>query len=511
VTNRRAISGALLAIAALVVGGAGCIAINPADGALICRSNGKQCPDNYYCDDTNHCVHNGHDSGVVIGGDDGGSDDLGGGSGLPNGSACSANSDCMGNVCADGYCCDRACGGQCESCSLSGHEGTCTYVTGQPAPPRDACNGSGPCAGSCDGTSKDCTYRAGAICGASCDGTCDSQGNCSTASGGSCPNGYACGTSGCRTSCASNTDCQPNFMCDMPSSTCKRVPESDCLDGVDNNGDGLADCADPTCTAGYECVQAPPPSVPLGLHITSGSCPADYNTATAYHSGLVAGTCSGCSCASYYGATVEVYGSSSTCGGSGPSVRNIGTNNSSFCNTIAVATYQSIAVSVVTADHCAAGGSATQSTPSWSTNDTFCAARTSATCGNANQVCVAKPVSTTVCAAVAAGGTCPTGYATSNGTTYYTGYTPGSCSACGCTVGTNKPTVIGGASSASDCVSGITSSTISSNGANTCDPVGTTTTRAAIHEAFSLANDNCTSSASVNPPTGTGGAKFCCQ
>jgi hypothetical protein len=296
----------------------------------------------------------------------------------------------------------------------------------------------------------------------------------------------------------------------MPTSTCKRVPESDCLDGVDNNGDGLADCADPTCTAGYECVQAPPASVPLGLHITSGSCPPDYNTAVAYHSGLVAGTCSGCTCASYWGATVEIFGSSSTCGGSGPSFRNYGTNNSTFCNGIATATYQSIGLFVVSPDHCNAGGTASQSMPSWSTNDTFCKARTSTTCGNANLVCVAKPPTASVCAAVAAGGMCPTGYPT-NGGTYYTGFTPGSCGACGCAVGSNKPTVIGAAWSTADCASGVASNTISSGGANSCDPVGTASTRAAVKTTFSLANDNCTTSSAVNPPTGTGGALFCCQ
>lgn len=33
----------------------------------------------------------------------------------------------------------------------------------------------------------------------------------------------------------------------------------DCLDGIDNNGDGLVDCADPQCTPGYKCVAAAPP------------------------------------------------------------------------------------------------------------------------------------------------------------------------------------------------------------------------------------------------------------
>jgi hypothetical protein len=34
--------------------------------------------------------------------------------------------------------------------------------------------------------------------------------------------------------------------------------ESSCLDGVDNDGDGLVDCADPDCSPDHQCVAAPP-------------------------------------------------------------------------------------------------------------------------------------------------------------------------------------------------------------------------------------------------------------
>ena len=46
---------------------------------------------------------------------------------------------------------------------------------------------------------------------------------------------------------------------------CVRIPESDCLDGKDNNGDGLADCADPTCAAVVACVPDAPAGDELGL------------------------------------------------------------------------------------------------------------------------------------------------------------------------------------------------------------------------------------------------------
>ncbi len=36
------------------------------------------------------------------------------------------------------------------------------------------------------------------------------------------------------------------------------LPPEDCLDGADNDGDDLTDCADPDCNAGFECVSQAP-------------------------------------------------------------------------------------------------------------------------------------------------------------------------------------------------------------------------------------------------------------
>lgn len=90
------------------------------------------------------------------------------------------------------------------------------------------------------------------------------------------------------------------------------APGEDCLNGVDDNGDTLADCDDPLCTE-FECVPAypvaadyafpvgatdpcPPPSTPLGLE-TCADCTC----------GTQAGTCSmtvdiyrGSGCSSYH-------------------------------------------------------------------------------------------------------------------------------------------------------------------------------------------------------------------
>src|SRR5215471_9281669 len=120
----------------------------------------------------------------------------GGGHGGGGGAqTCTQGSECPTGICADGFCCNKHCSA-CEACNVPTQEGTCTS---------------------------------------------------------NCKDGFACKPSGCVTSCSSPSDCAPNFEC--KNRKCERVPESDCLDGVDNNGDGLADCADPTCIGSVtECV-----------------------------------------------------------------------------------------------------------------------------------------------------------------------------------------------------------------------------------------------------------------
>src|SRR5439155_6711573 len=78
-----------------------------------------------------------------------------------NGSPCSRPEQCQSNYCIDGVCCNGACTGQCQACSLT--PGTCTTVTGAPVGSRPACGGSGTCAGACDGTNAaQCTFPGAA-------------------------------------------------------------------------------------------------------------------------------------------------------------------------------------------------------------------------------------------------------------------------------------------------------------------------------------------------------------
>jgi len=80
--------------------------------------------------------------------------DCGGGTcnDCPQGSPCLVGSDCTTGFCADGLCCNTACGAACEGCDFPGSEGTCTvYAPGTDPdsecnnPPGDLCNGANAC------------------------------------------------------------------------------------------------------------------------------------------------------------------------------------------------------------------------------------------------------------------------------------------------------------------------------------------------------------------------------
>jgi len=48
--------------------------------------------------------------------------------------ACTTNDDCFSGVCAQGVCCDRACGRGCETCAAASSVGRCTPLINQPDP-----------------------------------------------------------------------------------------------------------------------------------------------------------------------------------------------------------------------------------------------------------------------------------------------------------------------------------------------------------------------------------------
>jgi hypothetical protein len=387
------------------------------------------------------------DGGIVVANDASSPTEEGGGPGptptkpKPLGEVCSSAGECESGFCADGVCCDTACGGQCEACA-GATKGTCTRVTGIPIAPRPPCTGAGTsCGGTCSGASS-CTYVAAAtICGASCGGTCDGAGTCSDTGGGACPDGFACQSAGqCKTTCTVKADCQPNFDCDLADSKCKRIPESDCFDNADNNGDGLADCQDPTCIGtAAACVAAVGAGATIGTVVEQLPCPAGFAGATQnLNQGLQPGSCSGCSCKTQCSVTLRTY-AGADCSSTSTSISYTATQgDNQACQNTTDANRLSQKISSITKSGCAGSGTNTwtAATPAWTTSKVFCTqSRSSPTCGQ-NQLCVPK-VASGIASKVAAGGACPVGY-TGGEATYYPTYSNGVCGLCSsCTAGTN--------------------------------------------------------------------------
>jgi hypothetical protein len=70
----------------------------------------------------------------------------------PLGAACAMGTECASTFCADGVCCNQACGGACRGCAVVGTVGTCSLYAAGTDPDNECngadptCNGSGICA-----------------------------------------------------------------------------------------------------------------------------------------------------------------------------------------------------------------------------------------------------------------------------------------------------------------------------------------------------------------------------
>ncbi len=127
------------------------------------------------------------------------------------GESCTAGSECLSTICADGVCCNSACTGSCQFCNNTGSAGTCGNVAGTPRTGHPACTGTGVCGGSCSGTSAACTYPGSSMsCRASscASGTetraagCNGAGSCPAVVTAMCTPFMCNGTTACATSCS---------------------------------------------------------------------------------------------------------------------------------------------------------------------------------------------------------------------------------------------------------------------------------------------------------------------
>ncbi len=382
--------------------------------------------------------------------------------GMDDGASCGTDRICLGEVCADSTCgdgfVDPARGEECEDGNDVANDGcqpvNCVFTCHPSSSECDdmtACNGIETCSAShrCedapdldDGTECELDDGGDGVCRT---GMCVPRG-CTDmiqngtetdedCGGGACP---ACGEGGV---CVANSDCIQYFGC--PAGTCVRDAESDCLDGIDNNGDGLADCQDPTCTQ-VACVPGGPSGSQLG--VVSGSCPSGFASGFPVNSGFHEGSCGGCTCSASAQCRLglDIRGAPSVACSGTPvtAITTTGTagqtgNCLDHANANADQIYSGGVQTVPGTQVCSVGGSPTYtSSPYWDVSTNFCPAdRTSDTCSS-GQVCAPIPPST-MCINVPGNVGCPPGY--SAPTLYYSSFTAGGCNACPgtCSAGTN--------------------------------------------------------------------------
>ena len=254
-----------------------------------------------------------------------------GGAGLKTaGTACGSGAECASTNCVDGVCCSSACVGQCQSCNVSGSEGTCRAV----ATPshRAACAGTGKCVGVCDGQHGDCQYPgASTSCTtASCTlgvttpaASCDGNGACGAPGPNVACNGpcNAAGT-GCG-QCTTNADCAsvPNTYCASGVCTGRKTLGVTCAGDAECSNEHCVDgvCCGSACSGQCEYCNASGMCVP----VSANGAPVGIRAPCAGAGGTCAGKCDGTvrTACNYPSTDVVCTTASCTSGSSVPAVK----------------------------------------------------------------------------------------------------------------------------------------------------------------------------------------------
>ncbi len=188
----------------------------------------------------------------------------------PDGVSCTATGECQSGVCADGFCCQTACGALCQSCGLAGAQGSCTTFSNRTDPQSECgltyCNGASACIAACAGDS-DCksgNYCAGGACTAR-QGNGQACGGANMCGSGNCVDGVCC-DSACSGRCdACNLAGSVGSCSPMPAGT---VGAPSCSPFVCDGSSVAcpAGCtSDAQCAPGLSCADGDCSPVPLGL------------------------------------------------------------------------------------------------------------------------------------------------------------------------------------------------------------------------------------------------------
>lgn len=253
--------------------------------------------------------------------------------------------------------------------------------------------------------------------------------------------GSVCPKCGLHQGCNNYNDCT-TATCDGTRHCAVCVPSGpeSCFDSVDNDCNGLVDCADPACAGGIAPIAACIPAAPGFTFATFGAapspCPANYATddGTMYSGLANGGSCSGCTCGAASGCTGTVSTYDSACNGTFTPMVSV-----DGCTALPALMPNTSLVTISSGQgtvSCPPSGSPLAA-PAYATSAHVCTTAQTAGGGCATgQVCV--PFAKNQCALVnGAAATCPSGYNQNRGV-WYTSYSdPRTCAACSCTV--NQP------------------------------------------------------------------------
>jgi len=252
----------------------------------------------------------------------------------------------------------------------------------------------------------------------------------------------------------------------------------DCLNGVDDNGDGKIDCEDPECQADYECVDPPPTGWSANGYValyegaagqTPPDCPPEQPT-TAYTGNATlnaqGAVCTPCGCAAPTGQDCQLTGDLNpisagiqpmqvvnvpACGNAsniatltvpdppwgGACFHNEMLPGGQLCNGQPCNTSVSSSLPTVVGGTCLpTGGVASKAPPTWATSAVACHGTLAGKGCLNQQVCQPKPKNPFkghVCVEQAGDLECPAGSAFSNKSVYFSGFNDTrDCTGCNC-------------------------------------------------------------------------------
>jgi hypothetical protein len=312
---------------------------------------------------------------------------------------------------------------------------------------------------------------------------------------------------------------------DRPVCVAGAATETNCLDGCDDDGDGLVDCADPDCAA-YECVPAAPGGMAgyYRLHESAWgdpatSCPGTATLATCALGSPSAGNCAPCTCGSLTGATcgfppIQTWAGVLDCKGAGSDQTAALTKSSCVAGQITDGGSVKVVgdASLTSEGTCTVSGGTPLNPPPWSRKLEACGVETAGGGCSSGYACVPRGATSTVCHRLASG-SCGSSWST---TTAFRDWKDNrACTPCVCKPG--GTTCKGGSytfyGDNQTCSSVGCNSPVTVKPGGSCQPFGYTGTHeySVEPEGASASGGSCT--ASGGQPTGsveTTPVTFCC-